>query len=52
LQANTPNVIIANTIKGKGVPFMENNKEWHHNHLTDDQYKKAIVSLGGNVDGI
>ena len=29
-QRKKPLAIIANTIKGKGVPFMENNPEWHH----------------------
>lgn len=35
-------VIIANTVKGKGVSFMENNNEWHHNNLKDDKYQLAI----------
>ena len=37
-----PRVIIANTIKGKGVSFMENRKEWHHSRLTKEQYEIAI----------
>lgn len=40
-----PLVVIANTIKGKGVSFMENNKEWHHNKLTEEQYKQAMDEL-------
>lgn len=40
-----PTVIIANTIKGKGVSFMENNNEWHHNRLTQELYEKAIAEL-------
>jgi transketolase len=37
-----PKAIIANTIKGKGVSFMENNKDWHHSKLTQEQYDIAI----------
>ena len=40
-----PVVILANTVKGKGVDFMENNNRWHHNRLTKTQYDSAIVSL-------
>lgn len=34
---NRPRVIICNTIKGKGVDFMESNNDWHHNRLTERQ---------------
>jgi transketolase len=37
-----PKVIIANTIKGKGVSFMENKLEWHHKAPTQDQFDIAI----------
>lgn len=37
-----PLLILANTVKGKGVSFMENNKDWHHNVLTDDLYEIAM----------
>lgn len=40
-----PKVIIANTIKGKGVSFMENSIDWHHNRLTDELYQKALIEL-------
>jgi transketolase len=36
-----PKVILARTIKGKGVSFMENNNLWHHNRLTEDAYIRA-----------
>lgn len=39
--SDKPRCIIANTIKGKGVSFMENNKEWHHHTLTEQQYEEA-----------
>ncbi len=40
-----PFVIIANTIKGKGVSFMENDPKWHHGVANDDQYKQAKEEL-------
>lgn len=41
-----PEVIIAKTIKGKGISFMENNNDWHHHELTQEDYEKAISELG------
>ncbi len=40
-----PRVIVANTIKGKGVSFMENNNEWHHNRLTKANFDIAIAEV-------
>jgi len=37
-----PSAIIANTIKGKGVSFMENKKEWHHGILSKELYELAL----------
>lgn len=44
-ESDSPKVIIANTVKGKGISFMENAKEWHHNRLTDDLYRKALTEI-------
>ncbi len=41
-----PTAILANTIKGKGVSFMENRKEWHHSRLSLEQYNAALTELG------
>ena len=41
-----PLAIIAHTTKGKGVSFMENNPDWHHNKISDEQFKQALVELG------
>ena len=38
-------VVVANTIKGKGISFMENNNDWHHNRLTEKQYQQALSEL-------
>lgn len=40
-----PTIIIANTIKGKGVSFMENQAGWHGNAPSDEQYDMAISEL-------
>ncbi|MBO6215061.1 MAG: transketolase [Lachnospiraceae bacterium] len=39
-------VIICNTIKGKGVSFMENNNEWHHNRLSKEKFDQAMQEIG------
>ena len=41
-----PKVIIAHTTKGKGISYMENNNEWHHNRLTKLLYDQAIQEMG------
>jgi len=40
-----PNAIIACTVKGKGVSFAENNREWHHGVLSYTQYEMALKEL-------
>jgi transketolase len=40
-----PTVIIANTIKGKGMSFMENKVEYHHWHPNSDEAQKALYEL-------
>jgi transketolase len=40
-----PKAIIANTIKGKGFSFSENNNDWHHSVLTKKLYDQAIQEL-------
>ena len=43
-----PKALIANTIKGKGFSFSENNNDWHHTILTKAFYSKAIEELEKN----
>lgn len=40
-----PKAIVAKTVKGKGISFMENNNSWHHNRLTKMQFDLAMVEL-------
>jgi transketolase len=42
-----PTIIIARTIKGKGVSFMENAVGWHGNAPTREQAERALAELGG-----
>ena len=42
---NKPHAIIANTIKGKGISFIEGRSEWHHKIPVGDQVEKAIEEL-------
>jgi len=44
-EPNTPLAVIAATVKGKGVSFMENNIEWHHSRLSRAQYDSALQEL-------
>jgi len=40
-----PNIIICNTVKGKGLSFAENNPEWHQKAITQAQYELALSDL-------
>lgn len=44
-----PTAIIAKTIKGKGVSFMENQVGWHGKAPNEEQYKIAMKELGGEI---
>lgn len=44
--AGKPTVIIASTIKGKGVSFMENRLEWHFKSPNEEQLAQALEELG------
>ena len=44
-----PHVIIAKTVKGKGVSFMENQAGWHGKAPNDEQLEQAIAELGGTL---
>jgi transketolase len=40
-----PKVIIANTVKGKGIDFMEHQLAWHYKSPNKEQYTNAIKQL-------
>ena len=44
-QNGLPKAIIADTVKGKGVSYMENKLEWHYLPMNKDQYQQAISEV-------
>ena len=42
---NKPNIIIANTVKGKGVSFMENNNLWHYKNPNLEELKRSLLEI-------
>ena len=42
-----PRVVVARTVQGKGVSFMENRLEWHYRNLTPDMAERALREIGG-----
>ncbi|MDK2799255.1 MAG: transketolase [Clostridiales bacterium] len=46
-----PTIIIAKTVKGKGVSFMEGKNTWHGSPIGDEHYKQAMAELGGAING-
>lgn len=45
VSADVPIIFVCHTVKGKGVPFMENQVRWHAGKLTEEQYREAIAFL-------
>lgn len=41
-----PKALIAKTVKGKGISFMQANNEWHYTRLNENTYKAALDELG------
>jgi transketolase len=47
-----PSVILAKTVKGKGVSFMENQVGWHGKAPNDEQYQTAMKELQAALSGL
>jgi len=47
-----PTLILANTIKGKGVSFMENKAEWHHGLPSEEELAQALEELSSKGEVI
>ena len=45
--SESPSLIIAKTIKGKGISWMEADNLWHYSRLSDEDYQKALKELNG-----
>ena len=46
-QGSKPVCIVANTIKGKGISYMENVREWHGKAPNEEEYALAMQEIGG-----
>jgi len=47
----SPTAIVAHTVKGKGVSFMEDDYKWHARVPTDEELEIAMIELGGSPTG-
>ena len=47
-----PTVIIANTIKGKGISYAENEAAFHNGSMTEEQYDQALKELDDIIDSL
>jgi transketolase len=47
--SDKPNAVVCHTVKGKGIPFVENNLSWHHkNKIKDEELRALYESLRGD----
>jgi transketolase len=51
-ETGAPSLLIAHTVKGKGVSFMEGDPSWHHRVPTPDEYERALRELSECLEGI
>ncbi len=47
--STAPKALVAKTVKGQGVPFMENNNMWHYTRLNPDTYAQALAAVAGSA---
>lgn len=47
--STAPKALIAKTVKGKGVPFMEHNNIWHYTRLNSDSYAQALTAVARGI---
>lgn len=50
--AGRPVCIIAHTVKGKGISFMEHNNKWHNGRCTEAEYAQAMQELDAQLEAI
>ena len=51
-EGERPTVILAKTVKGKGVSFMEGDYGWHGKAPNDEQYEKAVAEITERLNGL
>jgi transketolase len=44
-----PHVLIAHTVFGKGVPYMEREIKWHYWPMSEEEYQQALVEVGSGA---
>jgi len=44
-ETGKPNLVLAHTVKGKGISFIENSQKWHHRVPSDEEYDSALHEL-------
>ncbi len=49
IKGSKPLAIIADTVKGKGISFMEGNWRFHNSRLSEAQYQQAVAELGDGL---
>ena len=42
-------MVLADTVKGKGVSFMEDVRSWHADAINREQYQKVLAELGAGL---
>jgi transketolase len=52
MESGKPGVVIAQTVKGKGVSFMENVGKWHHGVPSDEEFAQAIDELDAAIKNL
>lgn len=50
--AGVPHLVLANTIKGKGISFIENNPAWHHRVPSKEEYEQAMDELSRKLEEV
>ena len=52
LEPGKPTLVIANTVKGKGISFIEDQMKWHHKVPTDEELTKALEELDQKMENV
>jgi transketolase len=47
-----PTIIVAHTVKGKGISYMEDNKKWHLGHVTEPLYEQAMGEINARLEAL
>lgn len=50
--SDAPAVIVAHTVKGKGISFLENQARFHNSPLTEEQYEQAVAELSNGLAAV